>query len=175
MVEKWLKRPPCSSRITPPLAWFRMRCLACLLRSGCRKEPTTQHKNPKASAARTKKPGLGSRKAQPNRHEKTAGTGYCPLCCRCASVRSCFAITTNEEEGSMRKLALTLTAAALVLGTLAVTANAQTQSPGAANLHAQMQNATPITKAACGGFGPYCPPGTTRVCGPYRCWCRRCY
>ncbi len=37
----------------------------------------------------------------------------------------------------MRKLTLTLTAAALVLGTMAVTANAQTSS-GAAGLHAQI-------------------------------------
>lgn len=37
----------------------------------------------------------------------------------------------------MRKLTLTLTAAALVLGTMAVTANAQTSS-GAADLHAQI-------------------------------------
>jgi hypothetical protein len=52
----------------------------------------------------------------------------------------------------MRKIALTLTAAALVLGTLAITANAQTQSLGAASFHAQMKNATPtITRAACNG------------------------
>ena len=36
----------------------------------------------------------------------------------------------------MKKLALTLTAAALVLGINALTAGAQTQQPGAANLHA---------------------------------------
>jgi hypothetical protein len=38
------------------------------------------------------------------------------------------------------------------------------------------QNATPIIQhVACGGFVPYCPPGFTRACGPYRCWCRPCY
>jgi hypothetical protein len=75
----------------------------------------------------------------------------------------------------MRKLALTVSAALLVLGSMALSANAQTQSAGAASVHA-LQNATPvITKAACGGFGPYCGPGRTRVCGPYRCWCRPCY
>jgi hypothetical protein len=74
----------------------------------------------------------------------------------------------------MRKLTLTLTAAALVLGTMAVTANAQTSS-GAAGLHAQIQNATPIHKAACNGFGPHCAPGWTWVCNPYHCWCRPCY
>ena len=75
----------------------------------------------------------------------------------------------------MRRLTKTLTAAALILGTMAVAANAQTQSPGAASFHAQIKNATPLKLAACGGFGPYCPPGFTRACGPYRCWCRPCY
>jgi hypothetical protein len=75
----------------------------------------------------------------------------------------------------MRKLTMTLTAAALMMGIMAIASIAQTQAPGAASLHAQIQNATPIHRAACGGFGPYCPPGTTRVCGPYRCWCRPCY
>jgi Spy/CpxP family protein refolding chaperone len=75
----------------------------------------------------------------------------------------------------MRKLTMTLTAAALILGAMAVGANAQTQSSGAASVHAQIKNATPIQEAACRGFGPYCGPGFTRVCGPYRCWCRPCY
>jgi Spy/CpxP family protein refolding chaperone len=74
----------------------------------------------------------------------------------------------------MRKLTKTLTAAALILGTMAVAANAQTSS-GASGLHAQIKNATPFKQAACGGFGPYCPPGFTRRCGPYRCWCAPCY
>jgi hypothetical protein len=79
------------------------------------------------------------------------------------------------EEDLMRKF-MPLTAAALVLAVSAVAANAQTQAPGAARLHAQIQNATPIVKdVACRGFGPFCPPGTTRRCGPYRCWCVRCY
>jgi hypothetical protein len=75
----------------------------------------------------------------------------------------------------MRKLTLTLAAAALVLGTMAMQASAQTSS-GAASVHAAVQNATPIVKqAACRGYGRYCPPGTVRACGPYRCWCRPCY
>ncbi len=73
----------------------------------------------------------------------------------------------------MRKLAMTLTAAAFVLGSMALTANAQTQQPG--SFHPLAPNATPITKAACWGWGPFCPPGRTRVCGPYRCWCRPCW
>lgn len=75
----------------------------------------------------------------------------------------------------MPKLTMTVTAAALVLGVLAISAHAQTQVPGAAGLHAQLNNYTPITTAACRGWGPYCPPGTTRRCGPYRCWCRLCW
>jgi len=75
----------------------------------------------------------------------------------------------------MKKLAVTFSAAALLLGTMAIAANAQTQQPGAASVHALVQNATPIKQAACRGFGPYCPPGTTRRCGPYRCWCAPCY
>lgn len=73
----------------------------------------------------------------------------------------------------MRKLAMTLAAAAFVLGSMAI-ANAQSQ--GAGSIHALAQNATPIVKhSACGGWGPFCPPGRTRVCGPYRCWCRPCW
>ncbi len=65
----------------------------------------------------------------------------------------------------MKKLTMTLTAAALALGTLAVTASAQTQWLGAASLHARIQNATPIiTQIACNG--------TTGVhgCGPGWYW-----
>jgi hypothetical protein len=73
----------------------------------------------------------------------------------------------------MRKLTKTLAMAALVLGSMALTANAQTQ--GAGSIHA-LTNATPIVKqAACRGFGRYCPPGRVRRCGPYRCWCAPCY
>ncbi len=69
----------------------------------------------------------------------------------------------------MQKITMTLTAAALALGMMAITV-----ATGAAGLHDQFRNATPIDKAACGGFGPHCPPGTTRVCGPNHCWCRPC-
>jgi hypothetical protein len=75
----------------------------------------------------------------------------------------------------MKKLTLTLAATALMLGSMALSASAQSQQAGAASMHALIKNATPITQAACRGFGPYCPPGTTRACGPYRCWCRPCY
>jgi hypothetical protein len=75
----------------------------------------------------------------------------------------------------MKKFSMTLAAAALALGAMAVSASAQTQQSGAASFHAQIQNATPVQQAACRGFGPYCPPGYVRACGPYRCWCRPCY
>ncbi|MGA2941694.1 MAG: hypothetical protein ABSE50_06625 [Xanthobacteraceae bacterium] len=79
----------------------------------------------------------------------------------------------------MRKLATTLTAAALALGAMVLTVNAQTQAPGAANLHAQIQNATPIVKkAACNGMtGSHgCGGGYVWACGPYggNCRCVRC-
>jgi hypothetical protein len=75
----------------------------------------------------------------------------------------------------MTKLTMTLAAAALMLGSMAMGASAQTHQFGS-GLHAQIQNATPIvTQAACRGFGPRCGPGFTWTCGPYRCWCRPCY
>jgi Spy/CpxP family protein refolding chaperone len=75
----------------------------------------------------------------------------------------------------MRNLTVTVTAAALALGAMAVAAQAQTQPANAAGFHAQLQNATPIHQAACRGWGPYCPPGYVRACGPFRCWCRPCW
>jgi hypothetical protein len=78
------------------------------------------------------------------------------------------------KEGLMKKLTVTLSAAVLVLGTMAITANAQTQAQGAASFHAQLKNATPIIKkAACNGTtGAYgCGPGW--VWNGYRC--RPCY
>jgi hypothetical protein len=79
----------------------------------------------------------------------------------------------------MRKLCLMLTAAALALGTMALTANAQTEHPGAAVLHGQVHNFTPIVKqVACNGTtGAYgCGPGWVWRCGYYhRCRCVPCY
>jgi hypothetical protein len=73
----------------------------------------------------------------------------------------------------MGKLAVTVAAAVLVLGSIALSASAQTQ--GASSLNAQAQNATMIHRAACDGrWGPRCPPGRHRVCGPGRCWCAPC-
>jgi hypothetical protein len=74
----------------------------------------------------------------------------------------------------MRKLSMTLAAAALVLTSMAFTAGAQTQQIGAASFHSMLRNASPVHEAACGRLFGRCPPGFTRACGPYRCWCRPC-
>jgi hypothetical protein len=72
----------------------------------------------------------------------------------------------------MGKLVLSLAATALLLGSVAFAAQAQTL--GAGSINAQARNATIIQKAACGGPGRFCPPGRHRVCGPARCWCAPC-
>jgi len=72
----------------------------------------------------------------------------------------------------MRRLTVTLAAAAFVLGSMALTASAQPQ--GAANFHTQAQNVTPIQKVGCRGPGRWCRWGFHHVCGPVRCWCAPC-
>ena len=96
-----------------------------------------------------------------------------PAYCRCA-VATVFSFENNEVEGVMRRLVTALATAFALIGTTAIAANAQAQYPGAGAFHALIKNATPVEQAACRGWGPYCPPGFTRVCGPYRCWCRPC-
>ena len=72
------------------------------------------------------------------------------------------------------KLTLTMAAATLMLGAMALSANAQTHQL-ASGLHSQIQNATPIVHpAACRGFGARCGPGFVWGCGPAGCWCRPC-
>jgi predicted small secreted protein len=80
----------------------------------------------------------------------------------------------SQEGETMRKVTRTLAIALLLAGSVALTADAQT-SRGAGNISSAAQNFTPIEQVACRGWGPYCRPGFTRVCGPYRCWCRRCW
>jgi hypothetical protein len=77
----------------------------------------------------------------------------------------------------MRKLTLTVAATALMLGSMAMSASAQNQAPGAANLQAQIQNFTPIHKAACNGFTGACgcAPGWISACANRCCRCVRCY
>jgi hypothetical protein len=86
-------------------------------------------------------------------------------------------MSSNMEEGLMRKLTLTFMATALMLAGMAMAANAQNQAPGAARLHAQIQNATPIHQAACNGFtgGCGCAPGWISACPGRCCRCVRCW
>jgi len=78
----------------------------------------------------------------------------------------------------MRKLAMTLTATALVFGALALQASAQTQHNGARSIDT-LKNATPIVKlAACNGWtgGCGCGPGWISACAPRGCCrCVRCW
>jgi hypothetical protein len=52
-------------------------------------------------------------------------------------------------------------------------ASAQT-AHGMQSINAATQNFTPIQRAACQGWGPYCRPGYIITCGRWRCWCRPC-
>lgn len=75
----------------------------------------------------------------------------------------------------MKKLALTLTAAAFALGTMAIMASAQT--PSAASFLSQLKNATPIVKEiACRGYtgGCGCGPGFVSACRNRCCRCVPC-
>ena len=74
----------------------------------------------------------------------------------------------------MRKLSITLAAAALALTTMAGIAAAQTQQPGASSFHTMLKNATPLHETACRGPRGACPWGWFRVCNRWRCWCRPC-
>jgi hypothetical protein len=83
----------------------------------------------------------------------------------------------EQEKGLVRKLTMTLTAAAVLLGPMALQANAQNQQRGAATIHA-LKNATPIvTPAACNGGTGYCGcgPGWISACAPRCCRCVPCW
>jgi|GEM_PF-302424 hypothetical protein len=69
----------------------------------------------------------------------------------------------------MRKLGLVLASLLLMLvaGLLAYKAEATPMLPS-------IPQSSPVETVACGGPGPYCPPGRTRVCGPAGCWCAPC-
>jgi hypothetical protein len=74
----------------------------------------------------------------------------------------------------MRKLLIAFVAIAAVAGASVPVWQAQAasfQDPIAAKL----KNYTPIHPAACNGrWGPWCPPGSVRVCNPWHCWCAWC-
>jgi hypothetical protein len=73
----------------------------------------------------------------------------------------------------MRKLVVTAVATIFLTGSFVWQAQAQTQQ-GLVGIHSAAKNYTPVEKAACQGWGPFCGPGYVRACGPYRCWCRPC-
>ncbi len=77
----------------------------------------------------------------------------------------------------MKTLAMTLTAAMLVLGTMAMTANAQTL-PGATCLRGELVNASPdIRHVNCRGWTGRCGcgPGWVSSCPGGCCHCVPCY
>jgi hypothetical protein len=82
----------------------------------------------------------------------------------------------NMEANLMKKL-ITLTAATLMLGAMAISASAQMQHKGANGLNT-LKNATPIVRlAACNGWtgGCGCGPGWISACGNRCCRCVPCY
>src|SRR6202023_2680841 len=85
-------------------------------------------------------------------------------------------VVGNAKRNAMPKLIVTLAAAAAILLSGSLTWKAEADpGRGALSTRAAVQNFTPVEKAACQGWGPYCGPGFVRRCGPYRCWCRPCY
>jgi hypothetical protein len=74
----------------------------------------------------------------------------------------------------MRRLVVTLSAAAAIMVAGTLTSGAQI-TRGAASLPAASQNFTPIEQAACGPHrGRYCGPWHHRVCRNGYCWCAHC-
>lgn len=75
----------------------------------------------------------------------------------------------------MRKLAIGLTAVAVLVlaGAVAWKADATPWRTGTADLPTATKNYSPVQKAACGGWGRWCPPGYVWQCRP-RCRCRPC-
>jgi hypothetical protein len=75
----------------------------------------------------------------------------------------------------MRKfgVAVAVGAALLIAGSLSWKAEA-TSAVKSETLPAMVKKFSLIDKAACNGWGRFCPPGYTWRCGPYRCACRPC-
>jgi hypothetical protein len=75
----------------------------------------------------------------------------------------------------MRRLAIGLAtiAALLMAGTFAWHADATPWRSGSVNLPGVAKNYSPIQKAACGGWGRFCPPGYVWRCRPF-CRCVPC-
>jgi hypothetical protein len=73
----------------------------------------------------------------------------------------------------MKKLLPLLFASLMISASLVPASQAQT-SRGASAINSIIENSSKAEKAACWGWGPFCPPGWVRACGPWRCWCRPC-
>jgi hypothetical protein len=73
----------------------------------------------------------------------------------------------------MNKFLHLLFACLLISVSLTPASQAQT-SRGASLINSLSQHGNKSEKAACWGWGPFCPPGWVRACGPWRCWCRPC-
>lgn len=78
------------------------------------------------------------------------------------------------REGLMRKLLLTVAATAMIFAPALAPRKAEAEILGGAAKLPPAANVSRAEGAACQGWGPYCPPGFVRACGPYRCWCRPC-
>jgi hypothetical protein len=75
----------------------------------------------------------------------------------------------------MRKLMPTIIMTTLVLMLGLAPWNAEASIGGATKFPTAADVSKPIEYAACRGWGPWCGPGYTRVCGRWRCWCRPCW
>ena len=74
-----------------------------------------------------------------------------------------------------KRVTLTAAVAILFVGSLAWSAEAAT-AQGAAKISTSAASMSLVRDAACRGWGPWCRPGFTRVCGRWgRCWCRPCW
>ena len=102
----------------------------------------------------------------------------CWMRCRRARAKLFYLVNhSNEAEGLLRKLTMTLTVAALILGAIASQASAQNVNRGAICPANALKNATPIvTQAACTGWTGRCGcgPGFISACRDRCCRCVPC-
>jgi hypothetical protein len=98
--------------------------------------------------------------------------------CRSAGTKLFYLVKySNEAESLMRKLTMTLMAAAFALGAMALQANALNLNRGAICTYNSLKNATPIvTHVACNGWTGACGcgPGFISACRDRCCRCVPC-
>ncbi len=73
----------------------------------------------------------------------------------------------------MRKVALALAAAALLLCAGSLVWKADATGVGIPDFARAAKNYSPIDEVAC-RFDAFCKPGYTMVCRVFDCWCARC-